>query len=159
MEILVADKADYQALIDVWEASVRATHQFLAEADVQALKPLILAQYFDAVSLHCVKNAEGAILGFSGCHAQQLEMLFIAPAARGQGIGSALVKHALCHQGVTRVDVNEQNSQAVGFYLHLGGHVIGRSAVDGQGKPYPLLHLSFANTLSAANARRDNKDR
>lgn len=39
------------------------------------------------------------------------------------------------------LDVNEQNEQAVGFYLHMGFEVAGRSELDGTGKPYPLLHL------------------
>jgi putative acetyltransferase len=42
------------------------------------------------------------------------------------------------------VDVNEQNEQALGFYRHLGFEVVGRSPLDGQGKPYPLLHMTLA---------------
>ena len=42
MKIEQAQAADYQALIALWEASVRATHHFLQEADITTLKPLIL---------------------------------------------------------------------------------------------------------------------
>jgi putative acetyltransferase len=136
-------KADHLQLIDVWEASVRATHHFLAEADLQALKPLILAQYFDAVDLRCAKNAQGEILGFCGVHDGNIEMLFISPAARGKGLGALLAAHAVKEQGATKVDVNEQNEQALGFYQHIGFKVTGRSPVDGQGKPYPLLHMAL----------------
>jgi putative acetyltransferase len=45
--------------------------------------------------------------------------------------------------GASTVDVNEQNPQAVGFYLHEGFQQVGRSPLDGLGKPYPLLHLSL----------------
>jgi putative acetyltransferase len=38
-------------------------------------------------------------------------------------------------------DVNEQNGQAVGFYKRMGFTATGRSPLDGQGRPYPLLHL------------------
>jgi hypothetical protein len=31
--------------------------------------------------------------------------------------------------------------QALDFYQHIGFSVTGRSPVDGQGKPYPLLHM------------------
>ena len=68
-------------------------------------------------------------------------MLFIAPQARGKGVGTLLASHAIRVQGATKVDVNEQNEQALGFYKHLGFEVIGRSSLDGQGKPYPLLHM------------------
>jgi putative acetyltransferase len=44
---------------------------------------------------------------------------------------------------ITKVDVNEQNIQAVGFYKHIGFHVLGRSESDGQGKEYPILHMGL----------------
>jgi putative acetyltransferase len=37
--------------------------------------------------------------------------------------------------------VNEQNRSALAFYEHLGFERTGRSPVDGQGRPYPLIHL------------------
>lgn len=70
-------------------------------------------------------------------------MLFIAPQMRGRGIGKLLVNYAVEHQGVWKVDVNEQNEQAVGFYQKMGFSVVGRSPVDNQGKPYPLLHMEL----------------
>ncbi len=136
-------KTDHPKLLDIWEASVRATHDFLKEEDLQELKPLILEQYFDAVELRCVKNSLGEILGFCGVHGDSLEMLFIAPEQRGKGLGSLLTEYAINELGVTKVDVNEQNQQALGFYQQLGFTVIGRSALDGQGKAYPLLHMAL----------------
>ena len=72
-------------------------------------------------------------------------MLFIHPAARGQGAGRRLLTYAVDSLGATTLDVNEQNEQAVGFYLRMGFEVVGRSECDGMGKPYPLLHLRLAN--------------
>ncbi|GGN24156.1 MULTISPECIES: acetyltransferase [Marinomonas] len=143
MNIETVEKADYLKLIEIWESSVRATHDFLVEEDLQALKPLILEQYFDAVELRCAKNAQGEIQGFCGVHDGNIEMLFISPAARGKGIGTMLTANAIHELGASKVDVNEQNEQALGFYLHIGFKVIGRSPVDGQGKPYPLLHMAL----------------
>ena len=137
------EKADHLRLLEIWEASVRATHHFLTEDDLQELKPLILEQYFDAVDLKCAKNGHGEIQGFCGVHDGNIEMLFIAPETRGKGIGALLAAHAIKEQGASKVDVNEQNEQALGFYQHIGFKVIGRSPVDGQGKPYPLLHMAL----------------
>ena len=146
MKIDTATRADYPALIELWEASVRATHHFLQEAEILALKPLILEHYFDAVTLHCARTEEGNVAGFSGVHEGKLEMLFAAPETRGYGVGRQLVEHAIGQGGATQVDVNEQNEQAVGFYLKMGFTVTGRSPLDGQGKPYPLLHMALAPT-------------
>ena len=143
MKIEQADAGDYQTLIALWEASVRATHHFLQEADIIALKPLILEHYFAAVDLVCARGEE-KIAGFCGVHDGNIEMLFIAPEARGRGVGRLLVAYAINRQGARRVDVNEQNAQALGFYQPLGFGVTGRSPLDGQGKPYPLLHMALA---------------
>lgn len=147
MKIETAKRTEYIILIEIWEASVRATHEFLAEADIVRLKPLILENYFDAVDLRCAKDEEGHIIGFIGVANDKIEMLFIAPEYRGRGIGEALTEYAIKYQGAITVDVNEQNIQAVGFYEHIGFKVISRSETDGQGMPYPLLHMKLENNL------------
>jgi putative acetyltransferase len=48
------------------------------------------------------------------------------------------------------VDVNEQNDQAVGFYRRMGFEVAGRSAVDGLGQPFPLLHMRLGKPAQTA---------
>lgn len=144
MKIEQAKTRDHSTLISIWEASVRATHHFLPEAEIDVLKPLILEHYFAAVDLVCARDDTG-ITGFCGVHDGNIEMLFLAPEARGRGIGRLLVAHAISRQGATRVDVNEQNVQALGFYQRMGFVVTGRSPLDGQGKPYPLLHMVLAD--------------
>ena len=136
------EKQDYLELIDVWEKSVRATHDFLPEEEIHRLKPLILDKYFDAVLLKCVKNTEGEISGFLGIAGDKIEMLFVLPSAQGQGVGSALCQYAVECQGVTKVDVNEQNPRAREFYEKMGFNVAGSSERDSQGMPYPILHMN-----------------
>ena len=75
-------------------------------------------------------------------------MLFVAPGVRGQGAGKRLLNHAIEEFGATMLDVNEQNGQAVGFYLHMGLEVVGRSELDSTGKPYPLLHMRLSDRES-----------
>ena len=135
---------DFAEITDVWEASVRATHDFLREADIRQMKPLVRDEYLFGVSLFGVRAADGRILGFLGVAGNKIEMLFIHPDARGRGIGKQLLDYATGPLGADEVDVNEQNGQAVGFYLHAGFRVAGRSEVDGQGQPFPLLHLKRA---------------
>jgi putative acetyltransferase len=143
MRIEEARETDYAELLMVWERSVRATHHFLTEDDILSLRSLILGEYFDAVELRCVRNKERKIIGFCGVADGNLEMLFVSPDSRSQGVGTALCRHAVDCLGVTKVDVNEQNPQALGFYEHFGFSIVGRSPLDGQGNPYPLLHMAL----------------
>lgn len=136
-------QAEYKEVVDVWESSVRATHHFLKEEDIEYFKPLILNTYLDAVELRSIKNNENKIVGFLGVAEQRIEMLFIDPKYRGKKIGKTLLDYSIDNLKVTKVDVNEQNEQAVGFYRHCGFKVIGRSELDSSGKPYPILHMEL----------------
>lgn len=138
--IVQATQADYLTLIDLWERSVRATHDFLPETEIAQLKPLILNEYFAQVLLHVVVR-DNQILGFLGSSEDNIEMLFIDPDFRRTGVGSSLLDFAVKQLGIYKVDVNEQNTQAVNFYKKSGFEVVGRSELDGQGNPYPLLHM------------------
>jgi putative acetyltransferase len=133
--------SDYEELTRVWEASVRATHDFLPDSYIDLLKNLVLTRYLDAVMLICTKDSRQRITGFAGVAAGKIEMLFIDPAHRGQGLGKQLLRYAMEHLNADELDVNEQNPQALGFYFKQGFEVIGRSEVDGMGQPYPLLHM------------------
>ncbi|WP_028114875.1 GNAT family N-acetyltransferase [Ferrimonas kyonanensis] len=133
---------DYVEMLSVWENSVRATHSFITEEDIEFFKPVIIEQAFPAVTLRCVKNEQGSILGFVGVHDAKVEMLFILDEARGRGIGKTLLQYAVEQLEATKVDVNEQNPLAVGFYEHMGFKVVSRSPLDDMGKPFPILHMS-----------------
>ena len=134
---------DYAELLSVWEKSVRATHDFITEEDIEFFKPIIIEQAFPAVTLKCAKSDKGQIVGFLGVHDRKIEMLFILNEMRGQGIGKLLLHYATKQLNANQVDVNEQNPQAVKFYQHMGFNVYSRSALDDMGKPYPILHMSL----------------
>ena len=138
--------SDYQELTRVWEASVRATHAFLPDSYIELLRNLVLTRSLDAVMLICTKDADQGITGFAGVAAGKIEMLFIDPDFRGQGLGKKLLNYAMQHLNADELDVNEQNPQALGFYFKQGFEVIGRSEVDGMGQPYPLLHMRLRQT-------------
>ncbi|MNK06562.1 putative N-acetyltransferase YjaB [compost metagenome] len=142
--IEVPTVTDYVELVSVWEASVRATHDFLKEEDILFYKPLILNEYLKAVDLFCIKDND-TITGFMGLSESSIEMLFIHPAFRGSGIGKTLLQFAINELKINKVDVNEQNDQALGFYLKMGFKVVNRSELDGMGKPYPILHMELNN--------------
>ena len=138
-----ARAADLDTLVALWERSVRATHDFLTEADIVALRPLVPeALSDDALELWVLTERADVPIGFMGLAGDDIAALFLEPAHRGQGGGRRLVAHAQAiRDGDLTVDVNEQNPAAVGFYEALGFVVVGRSPLDDDGRPFPLLHM------------------
>lgn len=132
---------DYPRLIEIWESAVLHTHDFLKEEDFLYYKKQ-LPVYFQYVTLIGFEQ-DGVLVGFMGVAEGNLEMLFIDNDCRGVGVGKRLVEYAIAHLKVTKVDVNEQNTQAVGFYKHIGFRLLSRSELDGEGKEYPLLHMQL----------------
>jgi putative acetyltransferase len=132
---------DYPRVVEVWEASVRATHHFVSEADIQIFKPLVREGLPQNETLVCMRDGNGEVIGFIAVRGDDVESLFIHPTWRGKGIGRRLLTYAVEALRATRLDVNEQNDQAVGFYQRMGFEIAGRSPIDGMGKPYPLLHM------------------
>ncbi len=143
MNIHSVNAEDYPELLAVWENSVRATHDFITEDDIAFFKPIIIEQAFPNVTLKCIKDENKTILGFVGVHECKIEMLFILDAARGKGIGKTLFNYAVEQLAANKVDVNEQNPLAVGFYQHMGFKVASRSPLDDMGKPFPILHMEL----------------
>ena len=131
-----------EALLAVWESSVLATHDFLKEDDVEYLRPFV-EQALQEVPLLFSAEEKGAPCAFLGMEGDRIEMLFVAAEARGRGIGSALMRQALA-LGANRVDVNEQNPQALGFYRRFGFEVESRDTIDSLGLPYPILHCALS---------------
>lgn len=144
---------EHARLVEIWEAAVRRTHHFLAEADVVALRAVVRDHALAAVTLVGVRDATGRVIGFGGVAGDKLEMLFVDPAEHARGVGRRLLEYAVAELGARAVDVNEQNAHGVEFYRRVGATVVGRSEVDGDGRPFPLLHLRLPAPAGAGDAR------
>ncbi|AKF44980.1 GNAT family N-acetyltransferase [Pseudomonas fragariae (ex Marin et al. 2024)] len=140
MQLYTPDTHDYPELTEVWERSVRSTHDFLPDAYITRLKGL-LPQYLGSVTLFCTRDEQLNITGFAGAHKDSLDILFIDPDHRGQKLGTQLLTHAIEQFNIRELDVNEQNTQALGFYRRHGFEVVSRSEIDGLGQPYPMLRM------------------
>ena len=126
-------------LVGVWEASVRATHAFLSEAEIAEIKKYVPSALENVPCLVVAADEKGEIAAFMGIDGRKVEMLFAAPAHRGKGLGKRLMQWGFSNRFVNEVTVNEQNPQAKGFYEHSGFRAVERFSVDEQGKPYPIL--------------------
>lgn len=118
------------ALTDLWEASVRATHDFLAPEDIAFFRQMVRQEALRGVELYVIRKPDSKAPGnrnirrtgeparvpdirqdrripptgglgrerdvrgfaaFAGIDGDMLEMLFVAPKARGKGVGRQLV--------------------------------------------------------------------
>lgn len=130
-----------EALTAVWEHSVRATHHFLSESEILRIRAYVPQAVGGVAQLVAAENQAGEPVGFMGVENGRLKMLFLAPEARGCGLGGRLLRCGIEQYGVREVTVNEQNPQAVDFYAHFGFRTYRRTERDEEGGPYPLLYM------------------
>ena len=138
--VLDRDSELIDQLVGVWERSVRATHAFLSGPEIAEIKPFV-PQALEGVEALIVAEKDGVPVGFMGVQDDRLEMLFLDPGVRGQGLGRQMLTYGIEQLGVTELTVNEQNPQSVGFYEHLGFSTYRRTDTDKEGRPYPLLYM------------------
>lgn len=153
LTIRPAVAADHPLLLALWRAAVEATHQFLAPADVDAIEAEVaaalpaMADLRVAVVAGVADGADGAgidepvVAGFVAQDDGEVHALFVDPAWHGRGVGTALLEDVAAGYDAVRLDVNEDNPSARAFYAARGFVVVGRSELDGQGRPFPLLRL------------------
>ncbi|PHM31266.1 acetyltransferase [Xenorhabdus innexi] len=143
MQIQQASESDFATLLQIWEDSVRATHDFLPLGMIDELRPLVNG-YLPNLNVYKAVDAHHVVAGFLSVEQNRVEMLFVSPQMRGKGVGKMLLEFAIRELNINELDVNEQNQQGVGFYQYMGFKAFSRSETDGQGNPFPLLHMKLA---------------
>ena len=130
-------------LLNVWEDSVRATHNFLSNEEIEKIKEFV-PQALSNIAHLIIENDENEIpIAFMGIEKQKLEMLFITSKCRGKGIGKKMLLYGIENYKINDLAVNEDNPQAKGFYEHMGFKVYQRNELDDQGNPYPVLYMQL----------------
>ncbi|WP_274956900.1 GNAT family N-acetyltransferase [Millionella massiliensis] len=94
IELTSVEEAEYPLLVEVWEDSVRATHDFLRPADREFYRTR-MPFYLRSVCLTAARTADSRIVAFLGTDEDRIEMLFVYSAYRGCGIGKRLITHAI----------------------------------------------------------------
>lgn len=135
------DAALIDSLLRVWEESVRATHFFLSDAEIERIKEYVPQALTSVEHLVVAEKNPAVPVGFMGTEGNRLEMLFLSPDERGKGLGKLLLQQAIRDYGIHELTVNEQNLKAAGFYEHMGFATYKRTDRDEQGGPYPLLYM------------------
>lgn len=128
-------------MLEVWEDSVRATHLFLPNKEIENIKKCVPQALKGVSHLIIIENEENLPIAFMGIEATRLEMLFVKNNERGKGLGKQLLKYGIENYNVNELTVNEQNPNAKRFYEYLGFKVYKRNERDEQGNPYPILYM------------------
>jgi putative acetyltransferase len=142
LALRAATESDWPDLVGIWRRAVEATHGFLAPSDVDEIETQVRTTVLPSLTVTVAERAgSGSVVGWIGVHDTQVEALFVDPAAHRRGVGSALLDAATAAMPHVTLDVNEQNPSAVGFYRRHGFVEVGRSEHDGEGRPFPLVHM------------------
>ncbi|WP_448101357.1 acetyltransferase [Luteibacter jiangsuensis] len=148
IEIRRSVPEDGSRVVEIWRRAVDATHDFLSAQDRKAIDEMVCG-FLPQAPLWLAVDEHDYPLAFMLIDNGHMQALFVDPARRGTGVGAALVRHGLGLHPRMTTDVNEQNGQAVGFYERMGFRRTGRSPVDDQGRPYPLIHLAYSPASSS----------
>lgn len=132
-----------EQLANVWEKSVRASHLFLTEAEINEIKQFIPQALQAVPTLVIAVNDVEIPVGFMGTSTGELEMLFIVPEEWGKGLGRMMARYCIKELSVKEVIVNEENPKAYGFYEKMGFVSYKRSECDEQGRPHPILYMKL----------------
>ncbi len=141
IEVKDKSKKLVNELLEVWEDSVRATHRFLSEEEIQNIKKYVPIGLEDIAHLIIAINENDVPIAFMGIQERKLEMLFIKNSDRKKGLGKQLLNYGIEKYNVNELAVNEDNPEARGFYEHMGFQVYRRNELDDQGRPYPVLYM------------------
>ena len=79
---------------------------------------------------------DGVVKGFVRVNGTEIEKLFVEPAFQGQGIGGALLEHAIQHTGASWLLVLEKNEWAIRLYEKYGFHLTERKQRVADTKEY-----------------------
>jgi len=136
-----ARREEFGDLTRIWKAAVEATHGFVTADEIAGWEPRIASEFLPSCEVTVAPSDGGEPLGFIGVAGGSLEMLFVDPDFHGRGIGRQLVEHVQSERPGLIVEVNEDNPGAVAFYERLGFEITGRSDLDSEGNPHPLLFM------------------
>lgn len=75
-----------EQLLKVWESSVKATHLFLSQNEIENIKEYVPQALKEISFLIITENESQIPVGFMGIAEQHLEMLFISHEERGERI-------------------------------------------------------------------------
>lgn len=134
---------DKSSALKIWRDASAIAHPFFSEEQFLEQRQLVGDVYLEKAETWVAETDEG-IVGFIGLLDNWIGGLFVHPSAQGDGIGRALVEHAMSVKGELTLEVYEANTGARAFYRRLGFQAVARRDIDDNGLPFPLLRMQRA---------------
>ncbi|EAI4441576.1 GNAT family N-acetyltransferase [Campylobacter lari] len=102
-------------LIDIWEDSVKHSHDFLSDFDREKIKnDLLNSQVFFSLNYLICYNKD-KMIGFLAFVDDKIEMLFLSSKYFNKGIDTTLISKAINDYHLKYVEVNKDNYKAYKF--------------------------------------------
>lgn len=141
MKKIIAKEKNFDEIIDIWERSVKYSHKFLSLKEIEDIKENLIEILPNFEVNLWIEDEE--IIGFSSDSEKHLNRLFLDPKYIGKGYGSKIISTLIEENLINTVDVNKDNQLAKEFYFRKGFKVFRESALDDEGRLYPILHLKL----------------
>lgn len=131
--------SNYNNLVEIWESSVKYTHNFLKKEDFIKIKKDI-ESILKSLLIY-TNSFDNKIVCFAGISGDNLEALFCHRDYVGKGYGRELLDYTVNILKVRNVDVNAENISAYEFYKKAGFIDTGISYIDSYG--YKIIKMSL----------------
>jgi putative acetyltransferase len=145
VSIRTAHEADFDALTDLWEQSARSSHAFMDDEEFAHQRPRVRDLLLPSMDVW-VAEGDGELLGFVGARDSVVELLYIAPAHQGRGLGGTLLSYVDGGSGPRSVEVYADNTAGVAFYRSQGFVEQHRYTVRIAGGSFDVMRLSRPET-------------
>ncbi len=110
---------DTDAVVSIWQSAISLAHPFLDDDFVAQEAINLRTLYLPNAETWVVEDNETPV-GFIALIGNEIGGLFLDPSFHGQGLGSAMVDHAVDLKGPLRVEVFEKNAIGRRFYERYG---------------------------------------
>jgi len=111
--------SDFNELINTWLSASKLAHPFLSTEFLEKEITNIRDMYIPNAETW-VFEKKGKVVGFIALIGNEVGAIFLDPAYHGQGIGKAMMDHAVTQRDQLELDVFKDNTIGQKFYFRYG---------------------------------------
>ena len=120
MDIESRDENLVKKLLSVYKKSIEHLYNTMPNKDIEEMNDNTEKMIKNIENLIIVKNNDENIIGFMGCEDENLEMLYLHPDYKKQGLGKELMNIAINNHNVSKAHIVKVNTDGIDFCKHMG---------------------------------------